>query len=114
ACRRMSQASAGIPEVSFDERAMLAEARRRAGGLDDFGDDSFREALRLLIAGLDGEAKLTPIGRVTEWERTVGLLVNRLRQQDHVKRYPEILEEEIRRPVVIVGFPRTGTTMLHR
>lgn len=68
----------------------------------------------MLAAGLDKEAKLSAVGRVTEWERTVGLLVNRLRQQDYVKRHPEILDEEIARPVVIVGFPRTGTTMLHR
>jgi hypothetical protein len=111
---RMSQSSEAVPELSFDEGGLLAEASRRAGGLDDFGDDSFREALRMLVVGLDKEAKLSAVGRVTEWERTVGLLVNRLRQQDYVKRHPEILDEEIARPVVIVGFPRTGTTMLHR
>ena len=30
------------------------------------------------------------------------------------ERHPEILEETIERPIVVVGLPRTGTTMLHR
>jgi hypothetical protein len=46
--------------------------------------------------------------------RVVGLLVNRLRAEDHFERFPEILDEEIREPLVIVGLARTGTTMLHR
>jgi hypothetical protein len=37
-----------------------------------------------------------------------------LRVQAYLKRYPEIFDEEIVAPLVIVGLPRTGTTMLHR
>jgi hypothetical protein len=109
---RMSQPS--VQEVSFDERSVLEEAMRRAEGLSDFGDDSFREALRRLLDGLEREAKLHAVGRVTHWERTVGLLVNRLRLEHYVARHPEILQEHVHAPVVVVGFPRTGTTMLHR
>jgi hypothetical protein len=46
--------------------------------------------------------------------RIVGLLVNRLRTEAYIARYPEILDERIGEPLVIVGLPRTGTTMLHR
>ena len=31
-----------------------------------------------------------------------------------VRKYPEILDETIERSIVVVGLPRTGTTMLHR
>jgi hypothetical protein len=41
------------------------------------------------------------------------LLVNRLRIQDHIKRYPEVLDVPIKRPLFILGLPRTGTTFLH-
>ena len=43
----------------------------------------------------------------------VGLLVNRLRLQDDRTRNPGIGAEEIRRPLFIVGLPRTGSTLLH-
>ena len=39
---------AGLPLVSFDERGLL-DAARRATGLDDLGDDGFREPLRIVL-----------------------------------------------------------------
>jgi len=101
------------PSVSLDEASILAEAQARAG-LSSFGDDSFREPLRRMLHALDTEADLNEAGRVAQRERTIGLLVNRLRIEDWLARYPEILEERIGAPIVIAGLPRTGTTMLHR
>ena len=46
--------------------------------------------------------------------RLVGILANMLRIEDACVQYPEILNEEIKSPVVIVGLPRTGSTMTHR
>jgi hypothetical protein len=100
--------------VALEERAVLAEATRRAGGLDDFGDPAFREPLRRLLHALDAEAGLHAAGRAAQFERTVGLLVERLRTQEAIRRHPEILDERIGDPIVIVGLMRTGTTMLHR
>jgi len=97
----------------FDEEAVLAEARRRTG-LADFGDPAFREPLRRLLRSLEEEAHLHAIGRLTWTERVVGILVSRLRSEDWIARHPEILRERIEAPFVIVGLPRTGTTMLHR
>ncbi len=110
--------SEGTPSMepakpSFDPKAVLDEARRRTG-LHDFGDDAFLEPMRRLLIALEGEARLNEIGRVTQFERIVGLLVNRLRTEEAVRRDPEILGEVIDRPFAIVGLGRTGTTMLHR
>jgi hypothetical protein len=104
-----------VQEQAFelDMESILAEARDKTG-LDDFGDDSFREPMERLLRSLEEEAALSPTGRAMQRARVVGLLVNRLRAEDHFKRFPEILEEEIREPLVIVGLARTGTTMLHR
>src|SRR5262245_9033012 len=49
-----------------------------------------------------------------QFERNVGLLVNRLRTEDAYRRHPEIADERIERAFVIVGLARTGSTMLHR
>jgi hypothetical protein len=101
------------PTTSLDENSILAEARARAG-LADFGDESFREPLRRTLHAYETEAGLNEVGRIAQRERTIGLLVNRLRVEDWLRRHPEILDERINAPIVIAGLPRTGTTMLHR
>jgi hypothetical protein len=99
------------PELRVD--AVLDEARRRSG-LDDFGDPDFMGPMSRLLAALEEEAGLNEVGRITQFERNVGLLVNRLRTEDHFRRHPDIADEVIDRPFAIVGLGRTGTTMLHR
>lgn len=97
----------------LEKEALLAEARRRTG-LADFGDPAFRAPLRELLRSLREEARLSQAGRAMQLERIVGLLVNRLRTEEHVRRHPEIARERIGRPLVIAGLARTGTTLLHR
>lgn len=94
--------------------ALLAEACVRAGGLDDFGPGDFRQGLRVLVDALKNEACLSPAGRGLLREKLLGQLVNRLVMEDHLRRHPEILEQPIDDPLVIVGLPRTGTTLLQR
>jgi hypothetical protein len=106
-------AGSGEPGAALDEGGILAEARARAG-LEDFGDESFRAGLSRLLASLEREARLSPAGRAAQRERAIGLLVNRLRAQQHFARHPEILEQRIEAPLFVVGLARTGTTLLHR
>lgn len=101
------------PANDFDPEDILAVARERSG-LDDFGDDSFREPMDRLLEALDGEARLNGIGRGMQRERIINILITRARIEDYYRRHPEIEDEEIGAPVVICGLPRTGTTMLHR
>ena len=98
---------------SLDPLDLLAEARDRAG-LADFGDESFLVALRVLLGSLDREANLNAVGRGTQHARIVDSLVTRLMSEDFIRRHPEILDEDLGEPVVIVGLARTGTTRLHR
>lgn len=102
-----------IPQVTFDFDAILADASA-ATGLDDFGDDSFREPLKVLLNALETEANLTLAGRAGQYERLRNLLINRLKVEGWISRHPEILDEKIEAPVVIVGLQRTGSTYLHR
>jgi hypothetical protein len=48
--------------VPLDESTVLGAARTDTG-LDDFGDDWFRAPLAKLLAALEGEARLTLLGR---------------------------------------------------
>ena len=76
--------------------------------------EDFLEPMERLLAALEGEAALHAVGRVTMYDRVVDSLVCRRSAQDYVSRHPEILDEQIEQPVVIVGLGRTGSTMLHR
>ena len=72
-------------ELEFTEEAVL-EAARTATGLADFGDEGFREGLRVLLRTYDGEARFTEQGRKRNWRRVVQLLQNRLRIQEALSR----------------------------
>jgi hypothetical protein len=100
-------------ELGFDPKVLQDEAQRRAGS-SDFGDPAHREPMQRLLHALEREAELNPAGRLGQLERIVGLLVNRLRTEESLRRHPEILDQQIAAPIVIVGLARTGTTMLHR
>jgi hypothetical protein len=99
--------------TDLDPAALLEEAKARTG-LSDFGDPSFREPLERLLRSMSEEGRLHAVGRATQRERVIGLLVNRLRAEAAFAAHPEIADEVIAAPVVIVGLPRTGTTLLHR
>jgi hypothetical protein len=98
----------------FDPEQLLKEASAATGGLGNFGDASFRPALNKLCESLASEAQLSPTGIYLMRMKLVGQLVNRLKVEDWFERHPEIADETIAAPVVIVGLPRTGTTKLHR
>ena len=103
----------GVPLLALDEPGLYSRAARQTG-LDDFGDDAFREPFRLLLTGLERDAALTTLGRIIARTDLTRLLENRLRMVDARKRHPEIAAGRIDRPVFIVGLPRTGTTILHQ
>jgi hypothetical protein len=102
----------GLWPFELDEAKLLVDACRRTG-LEDFGGHEFREPLRRLWRSLAFEGRLTPIGRIVARRDTLSLLTSRLRLVEDRKRNPGITEQEIRRPLFIVGLPRTGSTFLH-
>ena len=79
-------------------------------GLDDFGDDSFREGLEILVRSLRDEANLNAIGEAFLYPRLVGHLSQRLQIEDWYRRRPEIDDVPIVAPLFGLGLPRTGST----
>ena len=102
----------GIPLASLEEETLLAEAQH-VSGLRDFGDDSFRFPLQILLESLNKEANLNFVGKSVLQKYLLQLLVNRLRIQEDFKRYPEIAKVPIEKPLFVLGLPRSGTTFLH-
>lgn len=101
----------GIRLSELRPEALCAQARKQTS-LHDFGDEGFREPLRLLIRSLETEADLHAFGRMRARQLIVSGLVNRLRLENDWKQSPEILEQPLARPLFILGLPRTGTTLL--
>jgi hypothetical protein len=97
----------------LDPEVLLAAAQAEAG-LTDFVDQGFREPMARLLEAAGTEAGLNVLG-VTAWKATIqSALVNRLRLYRDLETHPEIAEEDVSAPIVLVGLPRTGTTKLHR
>jgi hypothetical protein len=90
----------------------IVERARRRTGLSDFGEGDVDEPLGVLVDSLEREARLTPFGRQCMQTALVETLCKRLRIVDHVKREAEVRQQKILRPLIVVGFPRTGTTLL--
>jgi hypothetical protein len=103
-----------FPDVQLSEAALFAAASEAAGGLTDFGEESFRKPLGVLLGCLNGEAKLNQLGRFARFQRTTQLLTQRLLLTELVRRHPEIRDQNISRPLIITGLQRTGTTKLQR
>lgn len=96
----------------LNEEKMLAAARKKTG-LSNFGDEAFREGLRVLIDSLEKEANLNTMGRLVASGQINDLLSNRLKMVEYRKKHPEIEQQKITQPLFIAGLPRTGTTILH-
>lgn len=89
------------------------ERARQATGLDNFGTDTWREGLERLLDSARLEANLNQTG-ISQIEGMVTmLLMKRLEIEDWYARHPEIDEQEIVAPLMVLGLPRTGSTALH-
>ena len=99
--------------MKINANQILDQAKSETG-LSDLGEPLFLEGLNKLIDSINNEANLNEIGIQAQPIRIQGLLSNRLRFEEDLKKFPEIKEQEIIAPIVIVGLPRTGSTMTHR
>lgn len=97
----------------LDRDTLLAAAVERAG-LDDFGDRWFIEPMDRYLDALNTEGRLTIEGAAGQREVIVKGLVSRLRMVDDLRRHPEIHDEKVEVAGIILGLPRTGSTIFHR
>ena len=98
--------------VPLDEKSLIESAMRHTG-LSDFGADDWREPFQIFIKALEEEAELTLMGRLMTRSEILMLLEGRLQIEDTYKRHPEIADEQIVQPIIIIGQGRSGTSFMH-
>lgn len=87
---------------------------RISAGLSDFGGDGFYEPYCKLLECAAQDVDFHAQGLEAFQDGLVRWLVNRLRMQNDISRHPEILNEDVSDPMIVIGFGRSGTTKLHK
>lgn len=96
--------------LSVDE--LMARARETAGV--DIVDNEIIEPLTILHRAYCEEAQLDAEGAAAKTRDLVRLLANRLWMKRDFLAHPEIREQRIKGPLVIMGVARSGTTKLQK
>lgn len=95
----------------FAPEAVMGAATRRAG-LEDFGERSFIEGLRVFLDSFILSPQLHAFGRFYARQMVVAMLTHRLKLTELLKTRPEVLDQPISRPIFVLGLPRSGTSLL--
>lgn len=101
-----------LPLTNLDEDNLFRTARRSTG-LEDFGPDFFREPFHVMLEAAKSEGHLSWNGRRAARQVLMGGLKLRLWTQEAIRRNPDILDQPVRKPLIVVGAPRTGTTLMN-
>lgn len=111
--RQLAQQMEPVAAKARLEPGPVIEQATKDTGLGDFGEDGWQERLGVLMQGLREDAELSTMGKLIAFGMVLQFLKNRLLLEDLLKRHPEILDVEMKPPIVIAGLARSGTTHLH-
>lgn len=100
----------GITPKHLDADVITKKAIRKTG-FSDLGDNMHREGMEQLVKSVNAEP-VTDFGKLSSTGIGVEAMSNRLMLIDYLKKHPKVKSNKIERPIFIVGFPRTGTTLL--
>lgn len=95
----------------LDRDRLVAEAIEQTGETD-LGAPTWDEGLNILLDALRNEARLNELGVEIAVSEITAYLSNRLAITAWRHDHPEVADGIIERPIIIVGQPRTGTTIL--
>jgi len=98
-------------KINFTQAAVLDAAKKQTG-LSDFGDESFREALQVLLDAYKSDKELSGIGEQQCFKDLVRCASNHLIIQNKIKENPDFEKIKIKKPLSVSGLPRSGTTHL--
>ncbi|MCV7380902.1 sulfotransferase family protein [Mycobacterium alsense] len=95
--------------ASADDVLKLAAQRT---GLSEADSDSWREGLQLIVDEVNSSPAFTPFGRERILTDATDALARRLRVHAYIQEHPEVLDAPVERPLIVLGMPRTGTTVI--
>jgi hypothetical protein len=91
----------------------LEQAAREATGLADFGPDTgWREGFDRLVRAVEAMGPNDQLRHLAT-HNIVGQLSTRLHFVEDDKRHPEIATQDVGDPLIVIGLPRTGTTICY-
>jgi Sulfotransferase family len=90
--------------------AAINESAAAIAEVDNPDPAPFLSNLELLADAINAEAGLTPAGSASAHQALALALRNRMEVSAWTMAHPEILDEEIDRPIFLTGLPRSGTT----
>ncbi len=93
----------------FDAHTLLAKLNQVSDTRFSLGDADWVEPLEVVCSALEDEADLTPLGRWATQRYLERLLSVRLQLDDASADL-----DPIEAPIIVVGLPRSGTTVVHR
>jgi hypothetical protein len=99
-------------EVPSLSPASVVRAATRKAGSQDLGSDSYQEPLEVFLRSCETEAELTTFGRILVTKMLSAALTNRIELHRWSLEHPAARKEVIDSPWIIVGLPRTGTSLL--
>lgn len=99
-----------LPFTRLDMDHILGSAKRKTG-LTDWGDERFMAGLEQTLEVVD-QSDYTPLARGFISNVCVRAVAHRLRIEQWFKDHPEADDIPIEKPIFVLGFPRTGTTVL--
>ena len=91
---------------------LMARSREISGV--DIVDDEIVEPLSILHRAYNEEAQLDEEGARALTRSLLRLLANRLRMKRDFRRHPEIHDQPIKGPLIVMGVARSGTTKLQK
>ncbi len=97
--------------IPLDPTSLIKTATENTG-LTNFGSDDWREPFEVVCRSLDAEAQLNLMGRIMTRSDMLMFLEARLAVEAAYQAHPEIEDEEITAPILIVGQGRSGTSAL--
>jgi hypothetical protein len=106
---RLSRLGVVLPSLT---PSSVVKSAVKAAGSSDLGSDSYREPLEVFLQACRIEADLTTFGRILISKLLSTALTNRILLQQWSVQHPEVRAERIESPWIIVGLPRTGTSVL--
>lgn len=81
-------------------------------GLTEIDSDSWRDGLAIMLDELNSSAAFTPFGRERVLTDATDALGRRMQVHAYIQEHPEVLDAPVERPLIVLGMPRTGTTVI--
>jgi hypothetical protein len=101
----------GLLSFHLSSEKLLKSAQRQSK-LTHFGDELFKKHLQAFLNCFENDNNLNYTGLLLLQGMVKKVLKRRLFLERDLQAHPEILQVPIKHPVIIVGFPRCGTTLL--